>query len=220
MTRLVPLLSSLLVCSVSLAQEAAPSPAPEEGPLGSVVGPASLPPGATALYGYTGAPDIGVGFRQGIGGFELEARGRFDWFKIAATVELAGRKTVLERGPLQLAPVLGVGMVLNSGATYMDADNFSGAMLRVSPGAVASWRVGDTAALLGLVDLPFDFGLGGEGKRRFQALGGGGAEVYLGGNLSLMAAGQLGVETFQERSGAGHTRLGFNVRVGLGTRLF
>ncbi|MBU8897569.1 hypothetical protein DRW03_23120 [Corallococcus sp. H22C18031201] len=219
MNRLALCLCVLLVPTVSAAEGAEPSRTADD-PLGSVVGPATLPAGATALYGYMGAPEVGAGFRQGIGGLEMEARARFDWFKVAATLELAARKEVLERGALRLAPVLGVGVVLNSGATYLDSDNFSGVLMRVSPGMVASWRMGETAALLGLVDLPFDFGLGHEAKRRFQALGGGGVELYLGDNLSLLAAGQLGVETFQARSGLGHTRLGFNARVGLGTRLF
>lgn len=219
MTRLVLLLTFLIVPAVSSAQDSGLAFSSDD-PLGSVVAPVMLPAGATALYGYTGAPEIGVGFRQGIGGFEMEARGRFDWFKLGASLEVLGRKEVLRRGALQLAPTLGVGLVLNSGATYMDDDNFSGVLVRILPGLIAGYRVADTVALLGLVDLPIDLGLTGDKQRRFQALGGAGVEVYLGSGLSLLAAGQLGVETFQERAGAGHTRLGFNARVGLGTRLF
>ncbi|RKH47233.1 hypothetical protein [Corallococcus sicarius] len=219
MTRLVLLLTFLVVPAVSSAQEAGFSSSGED-PLGAVVAPVMLPPGGTALYGYTGAPEVGLGFRQGIGGFEMEARGRFDWFKLSASLEVLGRKEVLRRGALQLAPSLGLGLVLNSGATYMDEDNFSGVLVRILPGLVASYRLGDTVALLGLVDLPIDLGLSGDKQRRFQALGGLGVEVYLGSGLSLLAAGQMGLETFQEREGAGHTRLGFNARVGLGTRLF
>ena len=45
-------------------------------------------------------------------------------------------------------------------------------------------------------------------------------EVYLGSNLSVLAAGQLGVEAFRERVGESQTRLGWNARLGLGARLF
>ncbi|GHG82253.1 hypothetical protein [Comamonas sp. JC664] len=229
-----PLVSALLLVSLeSAAQAPAADATPRDGgtdvsllrgtsedPLGAVLAPVTLPDGATALYGFVGAPELGVGFRQGISGFELEARARLQWFQLSAALELAVRRKVLDQGSLALAPTLGLGVVFNSGATYMDDRNFSGVMLRVSPGLVAGWRVADTVSVLGLVDVPVDIGLSNGQSRRIQALGGGGAEVYLGSNLSVLAAGQLGVESFQERSGESHTRLGFNVRLGLGLRLF
>lgn len=238
MTRSAPsrlLVSALLLAAPeALSQESAPAPeerrvttsdAPrseggEQDPLGAVVAPATLPDGTTAVYGYVGAPELGVGFRQGISGFELEARGRLQWFQLSAAFELAVRRKVYEQGVLSLAPSLGLGVVLNSGATYMDEDNFSGVLLRVAPGLVAGYRVADTVSLLGLVDLPLDIGLSRDKARRFQALGGGGVEVYLGSNLSVLAAGQVGIETFRERVGAGETRLGWAGRLGLGARLF
>ncbi|MFP2933130.1 hypothetical protein ACLESO_49875 [Pyxidicoccus sp. 3LG] len=224
----------LLVSFAAAAQEPAPAaPTPgeqrvttvemtpaDQDPLGAVVAPVTLPDGSTAIYGFVGAPELGVGFRQGIAGFELEARGRFNWFQLSAALELAARRKVYERGAVALAPSLGLGVVLNSGSTYMDDDNFSGVLFRLSPGLIAGYRVADTVTLLGLVDLPFDVGLTTDKARRFQALGGGGVEVYLGSNLSVLAAGQLGVEAFRERVGESQTRLGWNVRLGLGTRLF
>lgn len=192
----------------------------EEAPFGAVVAPATLPDGATALYGYMGAPEIGAGFRQGILGFELEARARFNWFQVAGVLEAVGRRQVWTRGALTLAPSLGLGLVLNAGATGLDEDNFSGVLLRLSPGAVASYQLTETVAAVGLLDLPFDIGLSPSGARRFQALAGGGAEVYVGSQLSLSAVGQLGVETFKDAEGPAHTRLGWGLRVGLGVRLF
>lgn len=231
---LVPVL--LLVSLETSAQESAAVPAApgeqrvmagdrvqaggEETRLGAVVAPVTLPGGTTAVYGFVGAPELGVGFRQGIAGFELEARGRLQWFQLAAVLEVGARFKVLERGPLSLAPTLGVGVVLNSGSTHLDDDNFSDVLLRVTPGLVAGWRLANTVTLLGLVDIPVDIGLSADEARRFQALGGGGVEVYLGSNLSLLAAGQLGLETFRERPGAGEARLGWSTRLGLGARLF
>jgi|GEM_PF-859525 len=232
-----PFVSVLLLVSLeSVAQTPAPASPAEapraaasdaallrgtgEDPLGAVLAPVTLPDGATALYGFVGAPEIGVGFRQGISGFELDARARLQWFQLSAALELAVRRKVLERGALSLAPTLGVGVVFNSGSTYMDDRNFSGVLLRVSPGLVAGWRVADTVSVLGLLDVPVDLGLSNGQSRRIQALGGGGVEVYLGSSLSVLAAGQLGVESFQERAGESHTRLGFGVRLGLGARLF
>ncbi len=51
-------------------------------------------------------------------------------------------------------------------------------------------------------------------------MAGGGAEVYLGEDLSLSAVGELGVEIFKELRGVTQTRLGYGVRLGLGVRLF
>jgi hypothetical protein len=212
-------LVGLLLPGVGLTQEVG-APRREERVLGALVAPAALPEGATALYGYAGAPEVGAGFRQGIVGFELEARARFNWFQVAGVLEVAGRKQVWARGPLALAPTLGLGLVLNSGATYLEAGNDSGVLLRLAPGLVASYAVTETLSALGTVELPFDLGLSPTGARRFQALAGGGAEVYVGNDLTLAALGQLGVETFKAQGRATDTRLGWGVRVGLGVRLF
>lgn len=215
---LIGVLAGLLPAVGAAAEGAAPRR--EELPFGAVVAPAALPDGATALYGYAGAPEVGAGFRQGIVGFELEARARFNWFQVSGVLEVVGRRQVWTRGPLAVAPSLGLGLVLNSGATGLDEDNFSGVLLRLSPGAVASYRLAEPLALVGQVDLPFDLGLSPTGARRFQALAGGGAEVYVGSDLTLSAVGQLGVETFKEQRGVADTRLGWALRVGLGVRLF
>lgn len=212
-------LAGVLLPAVGWAEEAAPRR--EEGEFGAVVAPVALPEGATALYGYAGAPEVGGGFRQGLGGgFEFEARARFNWFQASGALEAVGRKQVWTRGALSLAPTLGLGLVLNSGATYLEDVNESGVLLRVAPGALATWRVAETVAVLGQVDLPFDIGLSPGGARRFQALGGGGAEVYVGSDLTLSAVGQLGVETYRRSLSHTETGLGWALRLGLGVRLF
>ncbi|QSQ14403.1 hypothetical protein [Myxococcus landrumensis] len=228
------LASSLLLASTSAAQQAAPAP-PEEGVeeirfaprssddedrLGAVIAPATLPGRTTALYGYAGAPELGVGFRQGLSQVELEARARFNWFQISAALELVGRLKVYEEGCVSMAPSLGLGVVFNSGSTYMDDQNFSGVLLRMSPGFVVDWRVAETVSILGLVDVPVDIGLSKSESRRVQALGGGGVEVYLGNGMSVLLAGQLGLEAFREREGLSDTRLGWSLKAGLGARLF
>ncbi len=201
---------------VSAAQEGTP----EEWSFGTVVAPVTMPDGVTALYGYVGVPEMGAGFRQGIVGFELEARARLDYFRLAGIFEGGVRRQVLERGPLTLAPTLSLGLVLNSGTAYLDADNFSGVLLRLSPGLVAGWRAAETVMVVGLVDVPIDIGLSPSGARRVQALAGGGAELYLAQGWSLLATGQLGVEHFKEPLRPAQTRLGYHVRLGVGTRLF
>ena len=58
---------------------------------GGVLMPAVLPQGASSLYAWAGAPEVGAGYRQGFGGLELEGRARFDYLRVALTGELAAR---------------------------------------------------------------------------------------------------------------------------------
>ncbi|HEX8697239.1 MAG TPA: hypothetical protein VF815_00240 [Myxococcaceae bacterium] len=209
----------LALPAASAAQEGTPS-AREPWSFGAVVAPTTMPDGMTALYGYVGVPEMGVGFRQGISGFEVEGRARLDYFRLAGIFEVAGRKQVLVRGDVSLAPTMSLGLVLNSGSVYLDEDNYPGVLLRLSPGAVASYRVAETVSLLGLVDLPLDLGLNTSGQRRFQALAGGGTELYLAQGVTLLVAAQLGVESFKHPREEAVTRLGYQVRLGIGARLF
>jgi hypothetical protein len=220
MTRPAWLLTLVLTLPVvSAAQEGAP-PAREAWSFGGMVAPVMMPEGVTSLYGYVGVPEMGLGFRQGIAGFEVEARARLDYFRLAGIFEGGLRKQVLVRGNMALAPALSLGLVLNSGSEYLDEDNYPGVLLRISPGAVASWRVAETVAVLGLVDLPFDLGLSPSGARRFQALAGGGTEIYLGQDVTLLVAGQLGVDSFKAPRKDAVTELGYQLKLGIGMRLF
>lgn len=220
MTRLVWLFALLAFLPTAAAAQAGAAPAREQWSFGSVLAPTTMPDGVTSLYGYVGAPEMGVGFRQGISGFELEARARLDYFRLAGIFEGGVRKQVWAQGNASLAPTLSLGLVLNSGTAYLDADNFGGVLLRLTPGVVAGWRAAETVMVLGLVDVPLDLGLSPTGARRIQALGGGGAEFYLGQDVSLLVAGQLGVESFKAPREPAETRLGYQVRLGIGTRLF
>ncbi|MDY7229713.1 hypothetical protein [Hyalangium rubrum] len=220
MTRPVWLFALVLALPVaSVAQEGA-SPAREAWSFGAVLAPTVMPDGVTALYGYVGVPEMGTGFRQGIGGFEVEARAKLDYFRVAGILEGGMRKEVWRQGDASLAPTLSLGLVFNSGSAYLDADNFGGVLLRLTPGVIAGYRAAETVTVVGLVDVPLDLGLSPTGARRIQALAGGGTEIYLGQDVSLLIAGQLGVESFKAPREPAETRLGYQLKLGIGTRLF
>lgn len=187
---------------------------------GSVVAPTALPSGGMAVYGFVGVPEIGAGFRQGTSVAEFEARARANYLLLSVGLEVLVRRTLVESGGFTLAPYLGVGFVLASGSTYFDEANFAAASLRVMPGLVASWTASETVRVLGLVDVPLDFGFSPRGAQRHQALLGGGVELYLGQDISLLAAGQLGPEVTKEPLAVTDYRLGYSVRLGLGLRIF
>jgi len=182
--------------------------------------PAALPDGTTAFFGWVGMPELGAGFRQGIGGWEMGARARVDALRLAAVLEATGRRQLWTHGALALAPELGLGLTLDSGSRYVDDAGFSGVFLRVSPGVVATWRALERLAAVGLVEVPVDVGINPTGFWRVKALGGGGAEVSLGDDLSLLAVGLVGLEAFRTEANGVQARLGYGVRLGLGVRLF
>ncbi|WP_224368253.1 hypothetical protein [Hyalangium versicolor] len=220
MTRPVLLLTLVFALPVPVAAQGAASSARQDGAFGTVLAPAALPEGASSLYGYIGVPEMGMGYRQGLSEFEIEGRARLDYLRLAGIFEARARRIILKDGAMTLAPTLGLGLVLNSGSAYLDADNFGGVLLRITPGLLATWKVAETVAVVGLLDLPIDLGLDPTGARRFQALPGGGVELYLGSGISLLTAVQLGVETFKAPREDSVTRLGYQIQLGIGTRLF
>ncbi|MCI0572913.1 MAG: hypothetical protein L0Y66_19360 [Myxococcaceae bacterium] len=213
--RLLALL--VLVPGVSLAQSTLSEL--REG-VGAAVAPAVLPGGATSVYALLGAPELVVGYRQGFGPVEAEARVRADWFRITGAAEVLARFRVYDVGNVSVAPTLGLGFVGNTGATYLEAQNFGGTFLRILPGAVASVRLADTLALVGTVEVPIDVPLQADGGSRLMALGGGGAEVYVGQGISLALLGQLGAERVDAPTAEAVWRPTWRLQAGMGMRFF
>jgi hypothetical protein len=213
----------LLVAFASATSAAQSSPASDEDgsrSFGALFAPAALPAGTSSAYGFAGVPEVGAGFRQGFGPLELEGRVEMDYFDISMTPEVFARIPVTGRGPYQVAPLLGVGAVFNSGATYVDADNFPYVAIRVRPGANLSWRIAETASLLGEVSFPWDFTVSEGGGYRFQPMAGGGAEMYLGQEITAGVLAQVGADVIKEPRDFWRTRFAFSLRVGIGYRFF
>jgi hypothetical protein len=187
---------------------------------GAVVAPAALPEGASATSGWVGVPEVGVAYRQGLSGWEVGARARFDYLRLTTTVEGVGRWQAWTNGAWAVAPELGLGVSANPGSRYFDEQNLRGWFLRVDPALVATWRVVETVAAIGLVEVPYDIGLSPGGTWRVKPLAGVGAEIYLGEDLTLSLLGELGVDVFKELRGVTQSRLGYGARLGLGVRLF
>lgn len=187
---------------------------------GGFVGPAVLPPGALSVYGYMGAPEIGAGFRQGVAGVELEVRTRLNYFQVAFAAEALLRFKAWEQGRLQLAPMIGGGFVANTGARWLDEDNFSAISIRILPGLMASVALGETVTGIALLELPFDLGLSPAGTNRFNGLAGGGVEVALDETISVGAVAQMGAERFRSPTRVDEWRFSWQARIGLGFRIF
>lgn len=218
------LLLPTLTCCVIFASGAA---AQEEAlsdrhaQFGGAVAPAILPPGAMAFYGHLGVPEVGGGFRQGFGLLGGEVRGRFHYLQLSAAVEALLKVRAFDRERWVMAPYVGVGFGLNSGSRYFDRENFPYLAVRPLVGAAASYRVTETLAALALVEVPWDVVLtpaGGGGQ--LDALLGGGLELFLGEDFTALLMGRVGLDLLLPPATGPVPRLGYELRIGLGYRLF
>ena len=218
-----PLLSVLFGVALSLgaARSAQAQTLPDkQATFGAFASPAALPPGSSSAYGWAGVPEVGAGYRLGVFGLEVDSKVRFDYFALSLALETHARYPVLQSGKWMLAPSLGVGLLGNTGATYIDRENFAYWGARIIPGALLSYRIAETANLIGEVTVPFDVSLSPQGGFRTTPLAGGGAELYLGEDLSAGIVALFGVDSIKEPLGVTRSRFGFNLRVGVGYRFF
>lgn len=193
--------------------------APSARVTGGVLAPASLPAGSNALYGFVGAPELGIGYRQGFGLIELEARGLFNLFEVSVTAEVGLKVGVLKLDRFRLAPTVALGLELNSGARYFDRLNFGYLGLRPRLGVNASYDFTDTISGVAQFEVPISIALTVQGFQVTPLLGAG-AEFHLGGSLSLLVTGHAGFDVTQEPFGVAQARAAWAARLGIGYRLF
>ncbi len=204
------MLSAILVATLLTAEPPA---------TGAAVAPAVLPEGSTALYGVLGAPDLGVGFRQGFAPLEVEARAMFNIFQLSGLIEGGVKFGVVKQDALLIAVRGALGLNFDSGSRYFDRANFSSIFLRPRIGGVLTYRFTDLVTGIAQIDVPFAFSLSVLGQM-FAPTAGIGAEIQLGGALSLLAMGELGVDLTKEPLGVTQVRPAWALRLGIGWRLF
>ena len=181
--------------------------------------PAALSAGTLAFWGLLGAPDVGVGYRQGFATFELDAQATFNYLTLSTVFELGGRMPVYNRNRIQVAPFAALGLELNSGSTYFDRANFGSVALRPRIGGVASWLVSDTVQALVTAEIPLAISMNVIGTHFAPKLGAG-AEFHLGGRLSVLALGEFGLDVLKAPLGETQVRPAWAVRLGFGYRVF
>jgi hypothetical protein len=200
---------------LNLSTDAAPElPRPGRG----AISPAALPAGAISAYALLGAPDVQIGYRQGISILELEAKASFNYLTSAFALDVGLRMAVYKRGMLTLAPAAGVALVLNSGATYYDARNFGYTALRPRLGVYGSVAFSEVVSGVFMAEVPWAFAFAG-GYQATPTAGIGG-EFQLTKELSGVVMGQFGVDVIKEPVGFAYTRAAWAARVGLGYRFF
>lgn len=222
-----PLACALVLLAVpgrALAQEAGALPdfgvSERETQFGGVVAPVALPSGGAAAYGYVGAPEVGGGYRQGLSGLEIEGRAAFNYLMLSLAAEGLVRIPVYREGAVAVAPTVGLGLVYDTGSRYYDRSNFQFFGVRPRVGVLATYRVAETVQAIGALDVPWSIPLGAGGGGHLTPLAGGGAEIFLGDEISALVMGQLGLDAIKEPLGVTQYRVGWQVKLGVGFRLF
>lgn len=214
---LTPLFVAMLLAAEP--EVAAPTSAPPARVMGGVAAPAALPAGTLAVYGQVGAPEVGAGFRQGFSAFELEGRALFNIFEISALVEGAFKLPLVAKDRVAISLPVAVGLKLDSGSRYFDRANFGYVGLRPRVGAVVSYSFSDTIAGLAFIDVPLSLALNVRGAQFTPTIGAGG-EFHIGGSISLLVSGHIGVDVTKEPLGVPQTRPAWGARLGVGYRIF
>lgn len=187
--------------------------------MGAVAVPAVLSPGTASAFVLLGAPELAAGYRQGLRYFEIEGRVGFDYLDAAFGVDGTARLSVHQKGMAQVGAYAGVGLVANSGARYYAKANFGYLGLRPRLGVVTSLQFTELVAGIFQIDIPVTIPLGSAGIR-WVPTAGAGAEVHLGGNISGLLMGHVGLDAIKEPLGVTQYRPAWQVRLGLGFRLF
>ena len=189
-----------------------------QGP-GALAYPATLKSGQLAVSGFIGAPFVGAGFRQGIGGIELGGLFEVDTLRLGTSVEGLVKVPVFQKNQWQGALGLGLGGIAQSGARYFDTANvaFWGARTRIQ--AIVTHPIAETAGAVLQLDVPVTWSLPDARMWQISSLLGGGIEVYLGNSASGLLMGQVGATT-QHVDGKETTAFAWQVKWGVGWRLF
>jgi hypothetical protein len=165
-------------------------------------------------------PEIAAGYRQGVGPVELEGRLRLDYTQLSLAAEGLLKLRIYHGDALDIAPWLGIGFVGDSGSQYLITSNYAYAAVRGLFGLTLSYRFADTVRGLAQLELPYDYALTPQGGSRFHPLAGGGAEVYLGHDVTTLILGELGPDVLKQPGGVPIVSLGYALRLGVGFRLF
>lgn len=203
-------LGCLLVSSVGLADPV---------PFGAVA-PARLPAGSTSLYGFVGAPELGAGFRQGLGPVEFNAEAAINYLDLSFAAVARLRFLAVDQPRWQLAPFGGLGFAYDSGSSYFNKDNFQFTAVRLDVGAVATYPVRETLSLLATTELTWDLFTTPVKGYRAQPLVGAGAELALGGGLSAFGLAAIGIDFRKLPTEWVDTEVGYSVRIGFAYRMF
>ncbi len=187
---------------------------------GAVMAPAALPGGSNSGYVYIGVQNVGAGYRQGVSVFEVEGRASFNYLLISLGVDAVLKWAAYNQSGLEIAPYIGAGIVLDSGARFIEQANFAHFGLKLLAGATATYKLTDTLRGIANLEIPYDLSLSPSGGNLFNPLVGVGAELYLGEDISAMALGSIGLATLKEPLAVTAARFGYQFRLGVGYRFF
>ncbi|HEY3449276.1 MAG TPA: hypothetical protein VGK67_23170 [Myxococcales bacterium] len=195
----------------------ASTPAQAEEAFGAVTA-APLVRGGQAVYGLMGYPSVRAGFRQGYSLFEVGAELGFDWVATDFFATATGRRTLYDRGGLNVSVDARLGGFASAGARWADTANRSGGGVRFEIGSSLAYRVSSPVSLVAFLKVPTEIPLNDGGSVRVLGLIGGGAEFALSREYFLAINAAVGPD-FRSRV-LQTTRLSVEAMAGFGYRVF
>jgi hypothetical protein len=187
--------------------------------MGAIQSPPALPPSATAMYFYLGAPEVAVGYRQGVSRFEFEVKGAFNVFELSGLAEGGFKFRLGNTDRYCLSGGVALGLKGSSGNRYFDAANFAYVALRPRLSATVAALFSPTVVGLATLDIPWAVALNVSGYHTTPTVGLG-AEIHLGQNISFLIAANGGLDVIREPLGQPQARPAWGMKLGIGYRIF
>lgn len=187
---------------------------------GAVIADRPIATGGLAIAGWVGWPAVGVTYRLGTAGIELGGDARFDFAATTLSLDVPVRFPITTVKGVKVGAGAWLGLFGNLGSKWIEATQSPSAGLRAGVGADATWRPTQNVAVVGALEVPTSWALTERGSHRFGIRAGGGVELGMGDGWSLAGRALAGPDGLAVRGGQTSPRLGIDVLVGLGKRIF
>ncbi|GEM_PF-1391883 len=181
---------------------------------------APLERGGLSYYGTFGYPELKVGFREGMDGFELGAELGFDYTLTDLWLVASGRGSLWKNARRDFSLEGQLGAFGSFGARGLEDRNRPGQGLRL--GLLGTFTHGFDLPLLftATAKIPLEIPLSSTGLLRFGLLLGAGIELPLTDVFVVSLSFEVGPMLWRQYGGVSYFKLGYDIAVGLGFRLF
>lgn len=181
---------------------------------------APLERGGLSYYGTFGYPELKVGFREGMDGFELGAELGFDYTLTDLWLVASGRGSLWKNARRDFSLEGQLGAFGSFGARGLEDRNRPGQGLRL--GLLGTFTHGFDLPLLftATAKIPLEIPLSSTGLLRFGLLLGAGIELPLTEVFVVSLSFDVGPMLWRQYGGVSYFKLGYDIAVGLGFRLF
>ena len=181
---------------------------------------APLERGGLSYYGTFGYPELKAGFREGMNGFELGAELGFDYTLTDLWLVALGRGSVWRDDRRDWSLEGQLGAFGSFGAKGIESRNRPGQGIRLGLGCSFTHSFELPLLFTATGKIPLEIPLSSTGLLRFGLLLGAGIELPLTEVFVVSLSFDVGPMLWHQYGGVSYFKLGYDVAVGLGFRLF